>query len=77
MKRRIVLTILLVVLGGICVNAQRPVGDTIIMGSSSDYWYDSLYLDTGYIVGYIPSSNRRFIHKYDVDYYWNVTCPIY
>ena len=76
MKRRIVLTILLVVLGGICVNAQRPVGDTIIMGSSSDYWYDSLYIDSGYIVGYNPSSNPRF-NKYDVDYYWYVMCPYF
>ena len=76
MKRRIVLTILLVVLGGICVNAQRPVGDTIIMGSSSDYWYDSLYVDTGIIVGYNPSSNPRF-HRSDVDHYWYVMRPYF
>ena len=78
MKKLIIILANISFLAGIAngLYAQRPVGDTIIMGSSSDYWYDSLYLDPGITVGYNPSSNPRF-HRSDVDYYWYVMRPYF
>ena len=43
--RRIVFIILMVFVGGVSANAQRPVGDTINLGNGG-YLYDSMY-DTG------------------------------
>ena len=31
------------VLGGVGMNAQRPVGDTIAYGGGGEYWYDTAY----------------------------------
>ena len=47
MKRLLLLILFVVLFGGVGVNAQRPVGDTISIGDG-DYLYDSLYfIDRG------------------------------
>ena len=55
MKKTSILIILMTVLGGSGVNAQRPVGDTVTLGSNNEYLYNTLFLTTGGIAGYNPT----------------------
>ena len=41
--KRIIVLIVLIALGGVSVNAQRPVGDTLTLGSNNEYLYDALF----------------------------------
>ena len=57
--------LLLALVGGECVNAQRPVWDTIPVGDG-DYLFQPLHLDGSYCSTQMPSSSGGF------DYiYWN------
>ena len=53
--KRIIVLIVLIALGGVSVNAQRPVGDTLTLGSNNEYLYDALFLSTGGTAGYNPT----------------------
>ena len=48
MKRFFFLIILVAVMGGYCVQAQRPVGDTTYMGGDADYLYDTVHIAGSY-----------------------------
>ena len=72
-------------LGSISVVAQRPVGDTILMGSNSEYLYDSVHLNGAYLPTLqYNTSNPNFPFQIILDniwmsyyssifhYYWNM-----
>ena len=56
MKRILVLLLLLALAGGVGVNAQRPVGDTLTVGDG-DYLYQPLQLEGSYINTLTPVIN--------------------
>ena len=55
MNRKTLLITLIFLLAGVCAEAQRPVGDTVILGCNSDYRYDTMYLNPYGIAGYFPT----------------------
>ena len=59
MNRITLLITLMVLLVGGTVEAQRPVGDTVLLGSNREYLYDTLYLNPGDIAGYHPTLNPQ------------------
>lgn len=48
MKKRLTLLVLACMLGGIGMQAQRPVGDTTYMGGDADYLYDTVHIVGSY-----------------------------
>ena len=54
MNRNTLLITFMFMLAGVCAEAQRPVGDTVILGSNRDYRYDTMYLNPYGIAGYYP-----------------------
>ena len=66
MKKKIVLLLLACVLGGIGVQAQRPVGDTTYVGGDADYYYDTIYLNND-LIWYFYRAN----HWPTIDYVYS------
>ena len=67
MKKRLILLVLACVLGGIGVQAQRPVGDTTYVGGDADYYYDTIYLNNNLIWEF-----HRPNHWYSIDYVYYI-----
>ena len=73
MKKIHILMLFVAVQLSICAEAQRPVGDTVTMGSNRDYLYESLYLSSGGGAGYNPTLSFAVApspHNTYTDFMW-------
>ena len=49
MNRNTLLITFMFMLAGVCADAQRPLGDTILVGNNIEYLYDSVHLNGAYL----------------------------
>ena len=74
--KRTTLLLVLVLLCGIRVAAQRPVGDTLAFyDNTGDYWYSSIYQNTAYWFGSWNISYFLNFIDYDLVRYKNMIAP--
>ena len=71
MKKAHIFLVLIMMLDGSSVVAQRPVGDTILMGSNSEYIYDSMHLTGAYLPTLVyNTSNPNYPFQIILDGEW-------